>query len=406
MSEKILRNDEAIEIYDRIKETPIFDIHTHLNYKKPCMRSAWDLVSYHYFTEMAHSMGFSLDEVENDEDGVRRIFEYLPAMRTTAPYLWLEQIAQKFFNCDIGDWKEFYESVEKHVSSKGWMKEVIRSSGIERIALTNSPWESFEGLDRGLFFPTFRADPLMSFDGRIVRGTYAETEALLEERLNYFVSNGCRAAAISTPEDLRYVSSARRDNGVLKTAVEGKASEGEKNEARSALLSMLASLCGEKKLPFEIMFGSVRNVYKRCVPEGGDFSRADLSLLSIADLFNDHPDVIFPVSVVSFTNDQELAEFARLFDNVYASGHWWFTNTESAIETALKKRLEISPHKKHIGYYSDAYTMELIWAKFDFYRRVESNVFADLVREKRLTLNEAVEFIRTRDYETPKRLFS
>jgi len=407
MDEKILRSEEALEIYRQIKELPIFDVHTHLRYKKPCMSNAWDLLSYHYFTEMAHSMGFSLGGVRDGEDGVKKIFEYLPAMRTTAPYFWLEQIAKKLFDCDIKEWKRFYERVEQNVSSGDWMKKVIETSRIERIALTNNPWESFEGIDKELFFPTFRADPLLKFDNRVVKDTFEETESFLEERINYFIGYGCKAVAISPPDGFVYMSpsSASRDNSALRDAALSKSAK-EKNEVRSFLLSILAAICREKKLPFEIMFGSVRDIYKRCVPEGGDFSRANTSLLDIADIFNDNPEVIFPLSVVSFTNDQELAEFARLFDNVYASGHWWFTNTESAIESSLKKRLEVSPYKKHIGYYSDAYTMELIWAKFDFYRRVESNVFADLVREKRLTVDEAVEIIRVRDYETPKKMFS
>ncbi|MDY6985608.1 MAG: glucuronate isomerase [Candidatus Thermoplasmatota archaeon] len=405
MNEKILRSEEALEIYEQIKELPIFDVHTHLRYKKPCMSNAWDLLSYHYFTEIAHSMDFSLDGVKDSEEGVKKMFEYLPAMRTTAPYFWLEQMAKKLFDCGIRDWREFYERVEQNVSSSDWMKKVIETSHIERIALTNNPWESFEGIDKELFFPTFRADPLLKFDNRVVKDTFEETESFLEERINHFTGYGCKAVAISPPDDFVYTSSASRNNSALKDAALS-ASAKEKNEVRSSLLSILAALCREKKLPFEIMFGSVRDIYRRCVPEGGDFSRANTSLLNIADIFNDNPEVIFPLSIVSFTNDQELAEFARVFANVYASGHWWFTNTESAIEGSLKKRLEVSPYKKHIGYYSDAYTMELIWAKFDFYRRVESNVFADLVRGKRLTVDEAVEIIRVRDYETPKKMFS
>jgi len=126
---------------------------------------------------------------------------------------------------------------------------------------------------------------------------------------------------------------------------------------------------------------------------------------SLLYLLNNFPQVNFPISILSSTQSQKLAEYARDFRNVYASGHWWFTNTEKEIENSLNIRLELSPYTKHLGYYSDAYTMELIWAKIDMYRRVESNVFAEkYARQGKLDIDDVVEIIRTRDYKMPQKI--
>jgi glucuronate isomerase len=141
------------------------------------------------------------------------------------------------------------------------------------------------------------------------------------------------------------------------------------------------------------------------VPGGCDQSDPVSSLNNLLYLLNNFPNINFPISILSSTQSQELAEYARDFRNVYASGHWWFTNTVKGIEDSLNIRLELSPYTKHFGYYSDAYTMELIWAKLDMYRRVESNVFAEkYVRQGKLNIDEVVEIIRTRDYKMPKKL--
>jgi glucuronate isomerase len=154
------------------------------------------------------------------------------------------------------------------------------------------------------------------------------------------------------------------------------------------------------------MIGSKRGVYIHGIPEGRDKSEPVSNLDGLLYLLNTYQDVNFPISVVSPTQSQELAECARIFRNVYASGHWWYANTEKEIEDSLATRLELSPHRKHLGQYSDAYILELIWPKYDMYRRIESNVFSEkYVQQGKLSIDEVVEIIRERDYKVPRKLF-
>ena len=423
-----LRSSEAREIYDTIGGDPIFDVHTHVNWKTPFAKDAWDLLRYHYFTEMAYSQGFP-SELINDpafsnKEKVKKILGYLSGMRTTAPYWWLVALYQKFFDFEdnrIGpeNCEAMCEVVKEKSEQTDWIKKVKQKSKLERIALTNSPWEEFDGLRSETFVPTFRVDSLLNLEsgktlnqikkhsGTTIKGL-SEFEEYISERFQYFVNCNARSAAVSLPPNFQTAETKRAAIGKSfddLVRLPKSVGTGKLEKIKSHIINHVAELCEDRKMPFQLMMGCKREVYKQGVLEGRDKSEPVSSLDGLLYLLNTYHDVNFPISVVSQTQSQELAECARIFRNVYASGHWWYTNTEKEIENSLAIRLELSPHLKHIGQYSDAYTMELIWPKYDMYRRIESNVFAEkYVQQGKLSINETIEIIRERDYKTPKRL--
>jgi glucuronate isomerase len=427
-SKYILRSSEAGEIYEKIGSDPIFDVHTHVDWHNPFAKDAWDLLKYHYFTEMAYSLGFP-SELINDpafstEDKVKKILKFLPGMRTTAPYWWLVTLLQKFFglkdnHVGIENFEETCRTVKEKSEQENWVEEIKQKAKIERVALTNSPWEELDGLNSETFMPTFRADSLLNFENgktfeqikkysKIAINNLLEFEEYISERFQHFIENNACSAAVSLPPNFLAFETKREDvKRIFDDLIRQPKSVGadKRGKVKAYILNYIAELCETNKRPFQLMIGSKREVYNYGVPEGRDKSEPVSSLDGILYLLNTYSNVIFPISVVSQTQSQELAECARIFRNVYASGHWWYTNTEKEIENSLALRLELSPHLKHIGQYSDAYTLELIWPKYDMYRRIESNVFAEkYVQQGRLSVEETIEILRERDYKTPKRL--
>ena len=420
----ILRGEEAREIYEEIKDDPIFDVHTHVVWASPVAGSAWDILKYHYFTEMAYTQGFPkkvlFDTTLSLRERTKEIVGYLPGMRTTAPYWWLIALSQKLFDFEhnfIGpeNWEEFFQKVEEKSQGHNWLGEVKKLSNIERICLTNLPWEKLEGMDRDLFLPTFRVDPLLNIENRefeLIKNqsnmiNLSGYEEYIAERFDYFVKHGARSAAVSLPPNFPTMKIERTElfDEMIKHPVRYRNNPDEMNRFKAYIMNYIANLCEVNNMPFQLMVGVRKEIYEHGVPGGCDQSDPVSSLGSLLYLLNGFPDINFPISILSSTQSQELAEYARDFRNVYASGHWWFTNTVKGIEDSLNIRLELSPYTKHLGFYSDAYTMELIWAKTDTYRRIESNVFAEkYVYQGKLNIDDVVEIIRIRDYKTPKKL--
>jgi glucuronate isomerase len=169
---------------------------------------------------------------------------------------------------------------------------------------------------------------------------------------------------------------------------------------------MLAEHCREFGLPFDLMIGVNRRVYRAGVFQGQDLFDSRMSLIQYAELFNAFAEVPFCISVLSSTLNQELASYSWIFPNVITSGHWWYSNIPAYIEVDLRARLQAVPKIKQIGYYSDMYKLEFGLPKFNMYRRLLARVLADdFVRTKVLSENRAIELARCVLRDNVKRIF-
>jgi glucuronate isomerase len=138
----------------------------------------------------------------------------------------------------------------------------------------------------------------------------------------------------------------------------------------------LAEQCAEHGLPFDLMIGVNRAVYRDGVFQGQDLYDSRVSLLQYEELFNAFPQVTFPISVLASVTNQELVSYAWIFPNVVTSGHWWYSNTPTYIEHDAAARLEAVPRTKQIGYYSDMYKLEFALPKFAMYKRILAKILA------------------------------
>ena len=240
-----------------------------------------------------------------------------------------------------------------------------------------------------------------------------------------FVGRGAKACAISLPPDFapvrvsemefdRAVQAVTRDNMVARAVQTGihaathlartitgtlagtptpTPSDPFSPHAAAAVgtFNLLAELCREFGLPFDLMIGVNRKVYEAGVFQGQDLFDRRTSLIQYRDLFNAFPEVTFPVSVLTSGQNQELVAYSWIFPNVVVNGHWWYSNVPPYIRRDLSERLSAVPKTKLVGYYSDAYKLEFVRPKYGMYRRILAGVLADeYVRPGVLSETEAV----------------
>jgi len=419
----------AKDLYEEIKTIPIVDIHTHVDWKNPVATGAWQILSYHYFTEQAHSQGMSREYAApeakyTDRQRVEEIAKYMPGMSTTEPYHWLIHLSKKLFGfadnyLDSSNWETYWNCIKEKSKSPDRLKEVVETSNIEIISLTNMPWEALEGVEEIknsknnlLFIPTFRVDALIldikNSVPKIAESTNLEDyQRGIKSRLDYFVKHKAKSCAASLGPSPLTLEVDENDADIIFREIlnGGNLDKEEQLKIQAYMIDYLAGLCQEVNIPFQLMIGARRNVYKVGVPGGEDLPEPQSSLIGLEYLLNKYPQVKFPISVLSPTQDRELATYARIFSNVYASGHWWFENTFESIKTNLTSRLKLAPHKKLIGQYSDAYISELIEAKIDMYRRVLSEVLAEYVTGGKLTEKQVLSIAQDLLYNQPKKVF-
>ncbi len=398
------------DVYQAICRIPLIDPHSHINPHRAAARGLDDLLGYHYYTELAHSAGMDkkplAPEVE-PRQRVRAILAHLDKIDNTAQYSWFLEIARTFLGFEgerltaaDADW--LYDSAARVMAQPDWEEQVLRRSNVEQIFLTNDFDDPLEGFDTKRYVPCLRTDDLVfhldkpEVRQRLTKATGIEfgdgltlrraVTALFER----FTRRGARACAISLPPD--FVPHAGETKGPL---------------TPQGIFWMLAADCREFKLPFDLMIGVNRRVYREGVYQGQDLFDQRTSLIQYAELFNAFPDVPFCVSVLSSGQNQELVSYSWIFPNVITSGHWWYSNIPAYIEQDMRARLQAVPKTKQLGYYSDAYKLEFILPKYNMYRRLLARVLADeFVRPGVYSEAQAVDLARLLLRDNARRIFN
>ena len=282
-----------------------------------------------------------------------------------------------------------------------WETEVLTKSKIERIFLTNDFDDPLDDFDTYRYVPCLRTDDLVfhlhleKTRTRLAASTSSSIQSLehlhrsLGLLFDRFVRNRAKACAISLPPwftprhvPLSDASTANAFQRILNCQNGPDANEpdeADKTQVAYWVFWRLAEFCAEYSLPFDLMIGVNRKVYPGGVYQGQDLYDSRWSMIQYADLLNTFPNVKFPISVLASVSNQELVDYAWIFPNVIAHGHWWYSNTPSYIRHDLQARLDAVPRGKLIGYYSDAYKLEFILPKYRMYKHILAECLAETI---------------------------
>jgi glucuronate isomerase len=393
------------DLYAEIVQIPLIDPHSHIDPHKPTARTLDDILGYHYYTELAHSAGMdkALLTDASPRDRVRSLLAHMDRIDNTVQYGWFLEIARTFlgFQGDrltAADADSLWDAAERVFTQLDWEAQVLRRSNLEKVFLTNDFDDPLTGFDATRYVPCLRTDDLVfHFDESPVRqrlaraageevGDLAGLRRALRTLFEHFTRHGAKACAVSLPPDF------------------APAADGPAQSAR--VFWMLAEHCREFNLPFDLMIGVNRRVYRNGVHQGQDLFDQRTSLIQYADLFNAFPEVTFCVSVLTSAQNQELAGYSWIFPNVVTSGHWWYSNVPAYIEQDARARLQAVPKTKQIGYYSDMYKLEFGLPKYNTYRRALAKVLAeDFVRAGATTETGALDLARLVLRENVRRIF-
>jgi glucuronate isomerase len=428
----MLHDHLAQELYSEICRIPLVDAHTHINPRRPTARNLDEILSYHYYTELAHSAGMEPAVLAPDADPrerVRALLYYMNRFDNTAQYQWFMEIVRAFLNFQgervtIADSTWLCDTAEQLMADPDWEQRVLHLANIDKVFLTNEFDDPLEGFDRERYIPCLRTDDLVFrlYDSDVRQRLAAKTgieptqQASLERALDtlfeQFKGHGAKACAISLPPDFAPgpVSESDFAKAFAELSRNRKSTEVSGLAQRTvahAVFWSLAKTCEKYQLPFDLMIGVNRGVYHSGVFQGQDLFDQRTSLIQYAPLFNAFPEVTFCVSVLSSGQNQELVSYSWLFPNVVTSGHWWYSNIPAYIEQDARARLQAVPKTKQIGYYSDMYKLEFGLPKFNMYRRILAQILADdFVRPRLYSEVRALELARLLLRDNARRIFN
>lgn len=413
----------AAHLYDQIVQIPLIDPHTHIDPHHPASRSVDDILGYHYYTELAHSAGMDRAKAaasDQPRERVRAILQHMDRYDNTLQYSWFLEIAREFLGFDgdhvtaaDADW--LFDQADRLMAQPDWEQRVLRQSNLQQVFLTNDFDDPLQGFDTKFYVPCLRTDDLvfkldqLAVQQRLAKATGIEAgdpaslRRAITALFEHFTRNHARACAISLPPDFAPLPVSDNE---LAAALRQPSDPASATVRARGVFWMLAEHCRHFHLPFDLMIGVNRRVYRDGVFQGQDLFDHRVSLVQYAELFNAFPGVPFPISVLSSGLNQELVSYSWIFPNVLTSGHWWYSNIPAYIEPDLRARLEGVPKTKQIGYYSDMYKLEFALPKYSMYRRVLAKVLADqYVATGRLKVSGAVELARILLHDNVKAVF-
>lgn len=407
------------EILEPLQSMRLIDPHTHINPLQAASTTLADILGYHYYTELAHSAGLAKSQIEepgiSPKEKVGRLVPWLATIENTAQYSWLLEMCQVFFDftedrITEANWESLYDNSLKKMQAPGWEETVLERSGLDQVYLTNDFDDPLQGFDIRKYVPCLRTDDLVFHLGKsavrerlqkatgINPGNSATLNQAIGMLFDHFQAHGVGACAISLPPDFTPTAiSASAADAVIAKVFSGKElTADESNTLSRFVFWSLAEFCTSHKLPFDLMIGVNRRVYEDGVFQGQDLYDRRVALIQYKDLLNAFPSVVFPISVLSETCNQELVSFSWIFPNVVTCGHWWYSNIPVYIERDTRGRLQAVPQTKQVGYYSDMYKFEFALPKFAMYRRILAKVLAqDFVRERGWSVEKAVSLGKT-----------
>jgi len=377
------------ELYERIDMLPIVDIHTHVNWKSPTATNIGDILSYHYYTELANAAAFQEGGFPYDDPEAltRVILPKLAPLRNTVQYDWLMTISREYLGIDPWEWEPenwrfIYDQSVEVMGRPEWRQELIAQANIRRVFLTNQYDDDLDGLDTSFYTPCLRCEPfvtglhhaqeregLAAFLGRPLRAP-EDVVAAIDRTFQRFVAHGMGYAAISTPTNLITFEVADEVVGrLLAQLVEsGEWSPEERQVWAAWAMNRIADACRKYDRPFHLMIGVNRDAYAQGVPSGRDLFDSVNSMHGYDYLFNAYPEVRFPTAVLADTTGLELTAAAWIRHNVYPSGHWWYSNQPTDIAREVRRRIDTVPGNKSIGYFSDAYYLDFVLPKFGMFK--------------------------------------
>lgn len=387
-------------LFTELDSIRLIDPHSHIEPKTAASTTLADILGYHYYTELCHSGGMPREQIEepglDPKEKVRRLVAQIEPLRNTIQYSWLLELAREFFDFPAGEqltmsnWESLYDTAAKKMAQPNWEQQVLDKTKLDAVFLTNNFDDPLTGFDTKRYIPCLRTDDLVFHLGkpevrkRLEKATdtdvkdAASLRSAIGRLFMHFCGKGARACAISLPPTFAPAPCTTQSADAAFAAILKDSSQSSAAETLANFVFWtLAEYCAEFKLPFDLMIGVNRAVYRGGVYQGQDLYDSRVSLIQYKELFNAFPQVTFPISVLASVTNQELVSYAWIFPNVVTNGHWWYSNTPAYIEPDAAARLEAVPQTKQIGYYSDAYKLEFCLPKFAMYKRILAKILSE-----------------------------
>ena len=388
----LLDGETATHIYQQIKNLPIVDYHCHLDEKAIAANVKFENIGQlwlsgdHYKWRAMRLCGVEEKYITGDANYHDKFLAYaniMPQLLGNPLYYWSHMELAQIFDIHQPLCQQSAESIWTEANAKlaeMTVGELLKKFKVEYVATTDDPMSelTFHGKSGDTEVrPTFRPD------GCFAAGM---DKKLLEERLRYFVSKGCKIA----------------DHGF-------------DDFGDTTNVEWLCEMCYKYNIVLQLHFGTFRNVNETAFEQigrdsGFDIMRSSVSVNKLAQLLSKLnaklgglPDIVlYPL------NDNYVKSCATLsgaFRNVRVGAAWWFNDTVCGIKRQLETVSEYSVLGTQLGMLTDSRSFSS-YVRFDFFRRILASFIAAKVDNGEYDENAAIKLASDIAYYNIKNLLA
>ncbi len=442
-----LTNDTARELYSYAEKLPIVDYHCHLSPKEIYEDKQFEnigemwLAGDHYKWRLMRTAGIDEEYITGNTSYKEKFIKYAEALEFAAGnplYHWSHMELSQFFGIDTPlkrstaeeIWDKANAYIKQHALSP---RKLIAQSNVEVICTTDDIIDSLEWHkkireDASInvkVLPSYRTDNLMlmhrtgyldyikklSAVSGIEVTNLKTLKAAAENRLNYFVENGCRFTDIGMPY---FPNSVYNDSDANEVFCKILASQEITDEEYLGLIGNLYLFFGkaykERNLVMQLHLAVTRNSNSALAGKLGADCGVDCvgnvidgnALITILDAINTNSGL--PKTVVYTLNEAnaaQLASIAGAFPGVRCGAAWWFCDHKRGIEDEIKIISENSSLGAFYGMLTDSRSF-LSYARHGYFREILCNMVGVWVESGEIDSESAIELVAKICYKNIK----
>lgn len=424
---KLLGSKRAEEIYAAVKDLPIIDYHCHLSPEEIFEDRPFDdiggiwLAGDHYKWRLMRGYGVDEKYITGDaswEEKFEKFAEAVGYALGNPVKDWVAAELMFFFgittplNKDTA--KEIREKANAVIKEKKISpRKLIEMANVEYIATTDDPCDSLEwhkkireeGSLKATVVPTFRVDNLVNVtdtkyldyiaklskaSGMKIRNL-DEFEKAVQNRLDFFVSNGCRFSDIGVPGfpssvadyvDAKTIFSRLLDGVLLK--------EDEADSFKGYLYVFLAGEYEKRGIVMQMHLAVTRNSNELMTGLCGRDSGFDcvgdvIDTTRMTFLFNKMNKCGHMPETIIYTLNPSmyytLITMIGAFRNVHLGVSWWFCDHKRGMRETFDRLSELGHICSMVGMLTDSRSF-LSYTRHDYYRQCLCDFLADNSSER------------------------
>ncbi|GHV31886.1 uronate isomerase [Spirochaetia bacterium] len=432
----LLETGTARELFHTAASTePIYDYHCHLipsqiaeNKRFENLTELW-LGGDHYKWRMMRALGIDESYITGNADPFEKFLAWARTVENLIGnplYAWTHLELQRYFDIHEPLTEKSAPAIWKAANAKLpdlSVKDIFKKFKVHTVGTTDDPIDSLEyhraiaagtapiGHIDTRVIPSFRLDLALNIDqpgfaayidqlskaSGIGIHSVEEVIAALENRVDYFIANGCRASDHALEYPPFVLASAAEIEGTLKDALAGKpVGRAAADAYRTRVLAALADYYGKHGIVMQLHFAAIRSINPRMLRLIGPNTGYDAShdrevsenlaallghientgTLPKTVLYTLNPKDYYPLGTImgGFQDNFSKSENRPgIRGKMQLGSAWWFCDHRDGMEEQMRILANIGLLPTFVGMLTDSRSF-LSYPRHEYFRRILCNL--------------------------------